>query len=295
MAVSQGSTFSGWGTYIGSSDTQAPTAPANLAVTGVTSNSISLNWTASTDNVGVTGYRIYRNGGRSGHFHLHQLHRQRFGGKRHQQLLCEGLRCGGQSLGRQRLSESGRRPPVRGATGRVRFQHFTIRDPLPGTSWGTAGTLLADFDGDGDLDCALSRRDAHGFWWYERRTDSTWVQHLICDSAGLQDTTAAGDCGAVSLDIDNDGWTDVAFSQVWCKNPGTLRQQPDSAWTVNSFAGSGHDMLAADINRDGRKDIVVFDGNNLRWFNPALSMASNTVAQNMGQHGGVSSAGGGGH
>ena len=43
-------------------DTQAPTAPTNLASSNVTSSSASLSWTASTDNVGVTGYRIYQNG-----------------------------------------------------------------------------------------------------------------------------------------------------------------------------------------------------------------------------------------
>lgn len=41
-------------------DTQAPTAPTNLRTTGVTSSSISLAWNASSDNVGVTGYRILR-------------------------------------------------------------------------------------------------------------------------------------------------------------------------------------------------------------------------------------------
>lgn len=43
-------------------DTQVPTTPANLAITGTSSNSISLSWTASTDNVGVTGYNIYVDG-----------------------------------------------------------------------------------------------------------------------------------------------------------------------------------------------------------------------------------------
>lgn len=42
-----------------SGDTEAPTAPTNLSVTGVTSSSVSLSWTASTDNVGVSGYDIY--------------------------------------------------------------------------------------------------------------------------------------------------------------------------------------------------------------------------------------------
>jgi|GEM_PF-1588508 len=45
-----------------STDTQAPTAPTGLTSTGKTDTSVSLSWTASTDNVGVTGYDIYRNG-----------------------------------------------------------------------------------------------------------------------------------------------------------------------------------------------------------------------------------------
>nr|WP_082535520.1 LamG-like jellyroll fold domain-containing protein [Nonomuraea pusilla] len=40
-------------------DTQAPTAPGSLAATGG-SGGAQLTWTASTDNVGVTGYRIHR-------------------------------------------------------------------------------------------------------------------------------------------------------------------------------------------------------------------------------------------
>ncbi|MFB9328402.1 fibronectin type III domain-containing protein [Paenibacillus aurantiacus] len=44
----------------GTSDTQAPAAPANLRVTATTSTSVALAWNASTDNVGVTGYDVYR-------------------------------------------------------------------------------------------------------------------------------------------------------------------------------------------------------------------------------------------
>ncbi|HWB36521.1 MAG TPA: CARDB domain-containing protein, partial [Rugosimonospora sp.] len=43
-------------------DTQAPSAPTNLAYTQPASGQIKLTWSASTDNVGVTGYDIYRNG-----------------------------------------------------------------------------------------------------------------------------------------------------------------------------------------------------------------------------------------
>jgi len=43
-------------------DTQAPTAPANLTSPSKTATSVNLSWGASTDNVGVTGYNIFRNG-----------------------------------------------------------------------------------------------------------------------------------------------------------------------------------------------------------------------------------------
>src|SRR5213079_2714214 len=41
-------------------DTQAPTAPTNLSATAVSWSQINLSWTASTDNVGVTGYPVER-------------------------------------------------------------------------------------------------------------------------------------------------------------------------------------------------------------------------------------------
>gem|GEM_PF-1309147 len=43
-------------------DTQAPTAPTGLNATSVQQSSLTLNWTASTDNVGISGYTVYMNG-----------------------------------------------------------------------------------------------------------------------------------------------------------------------------------------------------------------------------------------
>ena len=43
-------------------DTTPPSAPSGLTATATSSSSVSLSWTASTDNVGVTGYNIFRNG-----------------------------------------------------------------------------------------------------------------------------------------------------------------------------------------------------------------------------------------
>jgi chitodextrinase len=43
-------------------DTQAPSVVTNLAVSATTSNTVTLTWTAATDNVAVTGYDIYVDG-----------------------------------------------------------------------------------------------------------------------------------------------------------------------------------------------------------------------------------------
>jgi beta-glucanase (GH16 family) len=61
--------FDNFDTYAvgsGAPDTQAPTAPANLVSTAKTDVSVSLSWNASTDNVGVTGYDIFKDGVISG-------------------------------------------------------------------------------------------------------------------------------------------------------------------------------------------------------------------------------------
>ena len=43
-------------------DIEAPSTPSNLSSSNVTENSVQLSWTASTDNIGVDGYKIYKNG-----------------------------------------------------------------------------------------------------------------------------------------------------------------------------------------------------------------------------------------
>jgi chitodextrinase len=47
-------------------DTTAPSVPTNLNGSAASVSLINLTWTASTDNVGVTGYRIYRGGSQIG-------------------------------------------------------------------------------------------------------------------------------------------------------------------------------------------------------------------------------------
>ncbi|WP_430814663.1 S8 family serine peptidase [Carboxylicivirga sp. RSCT41] len=50
----------------GGGDEEAPTVPTNLTSDNITSNSVTLSWTASTDNVGVTGYDVFQDGNKIG-------------------------------------------------------------------------------------------------------------------------------------------------------------------------------------------------------------------------------------
>jgi chitodextrinase len=47
-------------TTLSASDTTAPSAPTSLTASGTTQTTTNLSWTASTDNVGVTGYDVYQ-------------------------------------------------------------------------------------------------------------------------------------------------------------------------------------------------------------------------------------------
>jgi hypothetical protein len=51
-----------WPTASTTTDTIPPSQPTNLYAAPIGSSQINLTWTASTDNVGVTGYKVYRAG-----------------------------------------------------------------------------------------------------------------------------------------------------------------------------------------------------------------------------------------
>ena len=42
-------------------DTIAPSTPGQFQITSLSAITINLSWSASTDNVGVVGYKLYRN------------------------------------------------------------------------------------------------------------------------------------------------------------------------------------------------------------------------------------------
>ena len=96
-------------TYQAGQDTQPPTAPSNLTATAVSQSQINLSWTASTDTVGVTGYKVERCQGavvhelpRDRNAHGHDVQQHRPQRRDDVPLPRPRHRCGGES---QRILE----------------------------------------------------------------------------------------------------------------------------------------------------------------------------------------------
>jgi len=163
-----------------------------------------------------------------------------------------------------------------------KWTHIVIADPLPGSSYGTGGIPLADFDGDGDLDVVVSRRETETAYWFERRDDETWVRHTLGQSEGLK-----GALGAAALDVNRDGHCDVVLNKVWFENPGNLTENPDNPWPAHVFGGGGHDVIATDISGDGQLDVITYDGTVVSWFDTSAGLNQTDIGQGEHNHGGI--------
>ena len=167
-----------------------------------------------------------------------------------------------------------------------RWKHFSADPVLPGSSWGTGGTALADFDGDGDLDAAISRRNTQSAYWYERISDSLWIQHLMGSGEAL-----AGTLGTTPIDVDHDGWMDVVYNGIWFQNPGMLAEDPDRPWPSYQIKAGGHDASTVDMDGNGVNDILVYDGNKLAWYNTSSSLREQIISSGHHDHGGTAPRG----
>jgi len=136
-----------------------------------------------------------------------------------------------------------------------KFQHHFIARDLPVTERGTGDyglTALADLDRDGDLDFVLGGRASRPsqLYWFEFQAPDRWTQHR----AG---TDYLSDVGLAALDVDRDGWTDLICSGVWYRNTGRPREMEFDRFVFDENAAGAHDILSADIDGDGKPDVVM--------------------------------------
>ncbi|MCL6429709.1 MAG: VCBS repeat-containing protein [Anaerolineae bacterium] len=139
---------------------------------------------------------------------------------------------------------------------RFRFRHHVIDTDLPPGYY--AQTALADLDNDGRPEYIVGRQYGE-IYWYKMHTPDRWTRHLL----GIE---SPSDVGGVALDVDGDGYTDFVAGGAWYRNS----RHADTPFTRIPFdpgLTAVHDVVAADIDGDGRPEVLTMsDQNNLRWY-----------------------------
>jgi hypothetical protein len=126
-----------------------------------------------------------------------------------------------------------------------------------------------DFDGDGDLDLAVA---VFGYnrgqvLWLENRGNLRFLEHELLSAPGIIHVPVA--------DFDADGDLDIAAvvtqdeEELWgFENQGNGQFLPRKLWFTHNFDLGSAGLLAADMNQDGRMDLILPAGDNLEDFDP---------------------------
>ncbi|HZU88303.1 MAG TPA: VCBS repeat-containing protein, partial [Stellaceae bacterium] len=138
------------------------------------------------------------------------------------------------------------------------YRHFVI-DPNPASN-NTLEKALVDIDGDGRLDAVLGEGLGGGLYWYRAPASGNpadpWTKHKIAAGSFYEDIAVA--------DVNGDGAPDLIASAndqlVWFENPRGRGGNPATdPWPMHVIRKSGgaHVIRLADIDGDGKMDIVV--------------------------------------
>jgi len=139
---------------------------------------------------------------------------------------------------------------------KFRFQCHIIDQDLPEGNY--AQTALADLDNDGRLEFIMGQQVGTVFW-YKFHSPGEWTRHIL-------GTNSPSDVGGCVLDVDGDGWVDYVAGGAWYRNSRDP-EQPFERIVFDEGLTAVHDVVAADIDGDGKAEIITMsDQNNLRWY-----------------------------
>jgi hypothetical protein len=137
-----------------------------------------------------------------------------------------------------------------------RFRHHIIDADLPAGLY--AQVALADFDNDGRLEYVTGQQYGTIFL-YKYRAPDRWERRVLGEGS-------PSDVGACALDVDGDDWLDLVTGGAWYRNPGPAGG-PFERIVFDPDLTAVHDVVAADIDGDGRPEVLTMsDRNSLRWY-----------------------------
>jgi hypothetical protein len=161
-----------------------------------------------------------------------------------------------------------------------KFRPHVIDEGLPSGLY--AQTALVDLNNDGRPEFVTGQQYGDIFW-YQYHAPDRWTRHLL-------GTDSPSDVGATPLDVDGDGWMDLVTGGAWYRNPRDPAR-PFTRYAFDADLNAVHDVVAADLDGDGRAEIITMsDQNTLRWYKIPADPTQPWTRHDIGEpvHAGVS-------
>lgn len=166
---------------------------------------------------------------------------------------------------------------------------YTLLEIMNDTSMETF-FLSEDVDQDGDIDIAGLYRngDAVDIIWYENTNGLGAFddRKYLVDFSGFLGVVKQGQLATMLFkDFDSDGKNDILFNYhkdnriIWLKNNGGGTFGTEKFITSSPFIYNG--LFSADINKDGRNDVITTSNGDITWYKNMDSLGTFDSGQNI--------------